>query len=110
MGARIVLRPDLFCRIGSGAYEDRWFIEIDMATEARSTLAGKARRYLSHYRSGFEQRQHGVYPRIVWAAPDARRTDVIEDALRSLPSEAQRLFVVVTQAELVDYLKHEARS
>lgn len=109
MGARVVVRPDLFCRIGSGAYEDRWFLEIDMSTESRSTLAAKAKRYVRHYRSGSEQRDHGVYPRVVWAAPDGRRIEVIEDAIHTLSPEAQRLFVVVTQSELVDYLQHEAR-
>lgn len=110
MGARVILRPDLFCRIGSGAYEDRWFVEVDLATESRSTLAGKARRYLSHYRSGSEQREHGVYPRVVWSVPDGRRAEVLEDALRTLPPAAQHLFVVVTSADLIGYVRSEAGS
>lgn len=109
-GSRMKLRPDLFCRLGCGAYEDRWFLELDMATESRATLAGKARRYIDYFRAGREQAQHGVFPRIVWAAPDIRRCEVIAEVLLGLPREAQRLFAVVTQDELVDYLTREARS
>jgi hypothetical protein len=72
-GSRLWVRPDLFARVGVGALEDRWFIEVDLATEHSGTLAAKAERYLSHYRSGAEQSEHGVYPRVLWVVPDAPR-------------------------------------
>jgi hypothetical protein len=68
-GARRILKPDLFVRIGVGAYEDRWFIEIDQATEAGPTIQSKATGYLEHFRSGTEQRSAGVYPRVIWSVP-----------------------------------------
>jgi hypothetical protein len=110
MGARFVLKPDLFVRIGAGAFEDRWFIEIDLATEARGTIASKAHRYLSHFRSGVEQSDHGVYPRIVWAVPDRRRVEQIHDGLASLPAAAQRLFVVWVYDEVIGRLSAEAQT
>jgi protein involved in plasmid replication-relaxation len=109
--ARLVLKPDLFARIGAGrASEDRWFIEVDLATEASGTILTKARRYIAHYRSGSEQAEHGVYPRVLWAAPDARRAEQIEDALRRLPAEGARLFTVCLLAEAVACLAVEAGS
>lgn len=109
--ARLVLKPDLFVRVGAGrASEDRWFIEIDLATEASGTLRTKAARYLAHYRSGSEQAEHGVYPRVLWAVPNEHRAGQVTDALRHLPDEATRLFSVRLLDEATSFLAAEARS
>jgi Replication-relaxation len=107
-GARAVLKPDLFLRIGIGAYEDRWFVEVDLATEATATIQAKAARYLEHFRSGLEQRHSGVYPRVIWTVPDPRRCEQIEVALSRLPEAARRLFVVWPFEEVVGRLSAEA--
>ncbi|HEV7564376.1 MAG TPA: replication-relaxation family protein [Microbacteriaceae bacterium] len=109
-GARLWVRPDLFVRIGVGALEDRWFIEIDLATEHAGTLLAKAKRYLLHYRSGSEQAEFGVYPRVVWAVPDARRGGQVKEVQRHLPAEARKMFVACQLDELVACLGEEARS
>jgi len=109
-GARLWVRPDLFARVGVGALEDRWFIEIDLATEHTGTLLAKANRYLAHYRSGSEQQEAGIYPRVAWSVPDARRAEQLEKVLRRLPGEAQKMFVVCLRDELVALLADEARS
>ena len=80
-----VLKPDLFLRIGVGAYEDRWFVEVDLATESAPTIAAKAERYLEHYRGGGEQRRHGVYPRVIWTVPNPRAASRSRQALARLP-------------------------
>jgi Replication-relaxation len=108
-GGRVILRPDLFARIGIGALEDRWFLECDLATEARGTLLAKFKRYLAHYRSGTEQRDHGIYPRVLWAVPTDRRAVQVTEAMRQLPTEAERLFSVCLLDEVVDFLAAEAR-
>jgi hypothetical protein len=109
-GARLSIKPDLFARIGVGALEDRWNIEVDLGTEHAGTLLAKAKRYQAHYRSGSEQSQHGVYPRILWAVPDARRAHQVEQVLRRLPAEAQRMFAVCLLGEVAGYVAMEARS
>jgi len=109
--ARLVLKPDLFVRVGAGsASEDRWMVEIDLATEASGTLRTKAARYVAHYRSGSEQAEHGVYPRVLWAVPNEHRSGQVKDALRSLPDEATRLFTVCLLGEAVAFLAAEAHS
>jgi Replication-relaxation len=109
-GSRLRVKPDLFVRVGIGALEDRGFIEVDLATEHQATLLAKAERYLAHYRSGSEQRDHGVYPRVVWSVPDARRAAQLSDVLRRLPAAMRRMFIVCRHTELVDRLADEARS
>ena len=110
MAARKMLRPDLFVRIGVGALEDRWWIEVDMATEARSTIMTKGKRYIDYYRSGEEQSQHGIFPRTIWAVPDRRRAEEVGDPLRHLPGGAERLFVVWPYDEVIGRLAAEAAS
>ena len=111
MGARVVLKPDLFLRLGAGHVdEDRWFVEIDMATESAGTLATKFKRYGQHFRAGEEQRRTGVYPRVIWAVPNVRRASVLNDVLERLGPEAKQLHVVTTQTALVPLLTAEARS
>lgn len=109
-GARLVLKPDAFVRIGVGSLEDRWFAEVDLATETSGTLTEKARRYLLHYRSGNEQRSGGVYPRILWMVPDERRREQAAAAFARLPQELRRLMVVWRFDEVIQRLSQEASS
>jgi hypothetical protein len=112
-GARRVLKPDLFVRIGAGeqaAQEDRWAIEIDMATEARGTLQAKCSRYIEHLRTGSEQRSHGTYPRVLWATTTQRRAAQLRETITGLSDKAGRLFTVCLQDEAAGLLASEARS
>jgi hypothetical protein len=110
MGARLILKPDLFLRIGAGALEDRWMVEVDMATEHHSTLRTKLSRYYAHYRTGTEQHEHSVYPRVLWVVPDAHRAEQVAGVVRRLPTEARRLFSVCVFDQAVAFLTAEACS
>jgi hypothetical protein len=108
LGARLTLKPDLFIRVAvpGSSFEDRWYVEVDLATEATGTILAKAKRYLAHHRSGSER----VHPKVLWAVPDARRAERIHSALGYLPVEAQRMFAVCLTSEVVEFLTTEARS
>jgi Replication-relaxation len=112
MGARLILKPDLYLRVAvpGSAYEYRWLCEVDMATEHKGTLLAKCQRYLAHYRSGTEQHEHGVYPKVLWLVPDERRAAQIEEILGRLPIEARRLFTVCEFDDAAQFLAAEARS
>jgi hypothetical protein len=109
-GARRVLKPDLFVRVGAGAHEYRWAIEIDMATEARGTLHAKCWRYVEHLRTGSEQHLHGTYPRVLWATTTERRAEQLRDTIARLPDHAGRLFTVCLQEAAIQLMAREARS
>jgi hypothetical protein len=105
--ARLILKPDLFVRVGAGSVnEDRWLIEVDLATEASATIRAKANRHLTFYRSASEP----VHPRVLWTVPDVRRAEQIADVLRRLPAPAERLFSICLLDEVVGFLAAEARS
>lgn len=112
MGARLILKPDLYLRVAvpGSAYEYRWLCEVDMATEHKATLLAKCQRYLAHYRSGTEQHEHGVYPKVLWVVPDEQRAAQIEEILGRLPIEARRLFTVCQFDDAAQFLAAEARS
>jgi hypothetical protein len=107
-GARRVLKPDLFVRLGAGALEDRWMIELDLGSESGRTLARKAAIYLEHYQSGREQYDHGVYPRVLWTAPDGQRAAQIENVLDAQSAEVRRLCSVCVFDEVIAFLASEA--
>jgi hypothetical protein len=110
LGGRLILKPDLFVRAGAGAFEDRWFVEVDRATEAAATITGKGRQYLAHFRSGAEQRAQGIYPRVLWSVPDKARAEVVAEALAGLSAPVVGLFVVCCHDDAVDRLAEESIS
>jgi hypothetical protein len=77
---RALLRPDLYLEIGRGDLEYRWFVELDRATHHRPALVRKARVYEGYYRSGIEQADGGIFPRVLWIA----RTDEHAARLREV--------------------------
>lgn len=108
----VTLKPDLYVRVAlpGSDREYRAMIEVDLATEAAATIHAKASRYLSHYRSGEELRQHGVHPRVIWLAPDERRSQQLAEVIARLPAEARGLFAICRADELISLLITEARS
>jgi hypothetical protein len=105
--ARLTLKPDLFARVGAGqASEDRWMIEVDLATESSITLRAKIDRHLAYWRSGSES----IHPRVLWSAPDERRATQIADVLHRVPEEERRLFSLSLASEVAGFLAREARS
>lgn len=90
------LKPDGFVRIGLGAYEDRYFIEVDLATESRSIIAGKLRAYVAYFNSGAEQEAEGVFPRVLLLTTSDERKEALVDTCSRLPAESWRLFTVTT--------------
>lgn len=88
------LKPDSFLRLGAGDFEDSYFIEVDRGTEGSRALIRQLKAYLAYQASGREQRQRGVFPLVLWLAPDARRAQVITDCVRALPRADRGLFRV----------------
>jgi len=96
-----LIKPDAYLRIGLGAYEDRFFIEVDLGTESRSVVASKLRAFLAYYRSGEEQAEHGVYPRVLLLTSSENRRAVLVDLCARLPADDWGLFTLNTLANFV---------
>jgi hypothetical protein len=110
LGGSVLLKPDAFVRVGIGAYEDRYFVEVDLGTESRSVIAAKVRAYLDYFHSGTEQAQHGVFPRVVLLTnTEARRTALV-DVVSGLPAEHWALFTVATLDRALEVLSGHVES
>ena len=103
-GGRRVLKPDAYTRVGVGAYEDSWFLEVDLGTESSATLDRKLAVYRSYWRSGREQATHGVFPRVLWLVPSERRHAVVADACARQPAEAWALSMVTLYDDAIGLL------
>jgi hypothetical protein len=103
-GRPVTLKPDAYVRLGVGEFEQRSFLEVDLGSEGRGALAAKCRYYINYYRSGQEQTQHGVFPRVVWATTNQARVRLLVDVCSALPPEYWQLFQVVLFDALINAL------
>lgn len=104
-GKLVSIKPDISAVTTFGDYEDRWFIEIDLDTEAPTKIVEKGYRYHEYYRSGLEQKQHEVFPLVVWIVPDSKRKDSLNKHLRKEFSAWPNIFAVITLDELEPLLR-----
>lgn len=93
-GGRRVLKPDAYVRLGVDDFEMTAFIEMDLDTESVPTIARKLAVYVDYWRTGTEQREHDVFPRVWWLVPDIARLRAITAAIQRVPAEARDLFTV----------------
>lgn len=91
-GAAVWLKPDAFARFAVGEYEHVSFVEVDRATASAPTISRKLDVYRRFWQTGREQDRFGVFPRVVLLAPHDARREVLAEAIRRQPPEAQRLY------------------
>ncbi len=103
-GARLTLKADAFCKLGTDEWAYSWLVERDMATESSVTIERKARRHLDYLRSGTALRESGVSPRVIWIVPDEDRAEVIRRVLEPLGADSRRLFAVAPAADALAVL------
>jgi hypothetical protein len=101
-GAPATLKPDAFAVLDLGRFEDRYFCEIDNATESGTRIVEKARAYIRYWQSGREIAASGVFPQVLWVTTTETRRDFMIGCLARLPAEHWQLFAVVTAAEATD--------
>lgn len=92
-----VLRPDLAVTITSPAYEDRYLVEVDRATENPGRVIATCWRYQEH------QAQAGdgdVFPLVVWLVPTDRRRHRLERAIAHSAGLLRDLFRVIRLDQL----------
>lgn len=105
VSGRRVLRPDGFLALGVGAYELRWFIEVDRSSESLPVIVRKCRLYADYYQSGKEQAAHGgIFPRVCWIVPDEPRAERLRQAITGDRRLPKRLFVVTISEHAVTVL------
>jgi hypothetical protein len=54
------LKPDSYVRLGVGAYEDSYFLEVDRGTEGSRAIERQLAAYAAYHQSGPEQTERGL--------------------------------------------------
>ena len=95
-----VLRPDLDVTITSPAYEDRYLIEVDRATENPGRVIATCWRYQEHQATTSQASDGGVFPLVVWLVPTDRRRHRLERAIAHSTGLLRDLFRVIRLDQL----------
>jgi hypothetical protein len=99
-GARTLLKPDAFVRLGVGAFEDSYFVEVDRATHSGPSVARKLTLYRRYWQTGREQeRRHGVFPKVLVLVPSEARRAALVRVAATLPAESWPLFQIAHYEE-----------
>lgn len=103
-GERLTLRPDLLMSVTTPEYLDRYFIEVDRATENPARVIAKCWQYVRYRRSGAEQRSTGAFPAVLWIVPTTKRQAQLRAHLEAaeLP---QDMFTVLILDELPEIIR-----
>jgi hypothetical protein len=96
---RLTLKPDAYVVTATAAFEDSAFLEVDLGSESPSVLRRKVAAYLAYRRTGREEREHGVYPLVVFIVPNERRAAAAAQVLAPLPTSDLALFRVVLSGD-----------
>ena len=95
-----VLRPDLAVTITSPAYEDRYLMEVDRATENPGRVIATCWRYQEHQATTSQASDGGVFPLVVWLVPGDRRRHRLERAIAHSTGLLRELFRVIRLDQL----------
>ncbi|MGH3431076.1 MAG: replication-relaxation family protein [Mycobacteriales bacterium] len=101
-GARAVLKPDAFLRLGFGSYQDTYFIEVDQATQSLPAINRKLVVYRRFYATGREQERYGAFPQVLFLAPSEERRAALADLIERQPDEIRRFAAVALQDDAPD--------
>ena len=95
-----VLRPDLAVTITSPAYEDRYLMEVDRATENPGRVIATCWRYQEHQATSAQASDGDVFPLVVWLVPGDRRRHRLERAIAHSTGLLRDLFRVIRLDQL----------
>jgi hypothetical protein len=108
-GERRTLEPDLAAVVETEAFEERWFLEVDLGTESMPTLLRKCGQY-EHYRaSGQEQTIHDSFPLVWWVLTSEQRAQRLSSSIGRSPSLTPALYRITTFGQLNQALTEAVR-
>lgn len=98
------LRPDLFVALGVGDFEHHWFIEVDLGTETLQRRITKCKQYQAYYRTGHEQADQGLFPKVCWILPNSMLATQLQDAISRTKGLTDNLFETTTHYDALEHL------
>lgn len=105
-GVQRILKPDLMVTVSSDAYDDHWYLEVDLGTESMPVLLRKCAAYDDYRRTGRPQSEHGVFPRVLWLLPTPARVARLSAAIAADPKLPERLFTCIITDDLLPTIRN----
>jgi hypothetical protein len=99
-----ILKPDLSVSLRATDYEYHWFVEIDLSTHSAAAVVRKCQLYNRYWSTGIEQDRSGLFPRVLFVTPNARRAGLLERAIGGARQLSAKLFAVTTTADAMECL------
>ncbi|HUC89336.1 MAG TPA: replication-relaxation family protein [Patescibacteria group bacterium] len=98
---RLQLKPDMFARIASQTEEMSYFIEMDRGTTYKTALLKKLKIYEQYYVTNKEQQSTGIFPQVLWIAPDEKRAKTIRQATEAINQKIPGICAITTSDHAV---------
>ncbi|WP_315070710.1 replication-relaxation family protein [uncultured Microbacterium sp.] len=95
----LTLKPDLLLVTADPTTETHSFCEIDLGTEHLPAIRRKCTIYQRYYRDGTEERTRGLFPAVIWIAPDEARAAALRTGIAADITLDPDLFTVVTATD-----------
>lgn len=73
-----------------------WFVEVDCDTESSTVLRRKLAAYTTYWKTGTEQQNRGVFPRVLWVVPDQDRAEFLGNVISTDRDIEPALFAITT--------------
>jgi hypothetical protein len=99
-----VLKPDLSVSLKAGDFEYHWYVEIDLSTHSAAAVVRKCLVYQRYWSTGIEQDRSGLFPKVLFVAPNQRRTDLLERSIAAARQLNRDLFAVTTTGGALECL------
>lgn len=99
-----VLKPDAYLALAQGGYLDAWWLELDLGTESSRVVTRQCLAYQRYRQTGREQREYGVFPKVLWVVEDHARGELLARVVAQLPEHVRDLFVITTQPAMIEVL------
>ncbi len=103
-GGSGLLKPDLRLVLRNGQQELHWFVELDRGSEHRPVIRRKLTSYVSAWKDGGEQAEHGVFPRVLWVVPSPRRGAALKEVFDQYTGLPDGMCLVATEDRSIDVL------
>ena len=110
IGVSATLKPDAEVHLRRQRFEDRWWIEVDRATERRSTVRRKLAAYVAYFHTGQEQQRTGMFPLTAWLTTTEARAEVLREVIATFAPRDRRLFRVGLLSAAVPLLLSHGRN
>lgn len=98
-GRQEILKPDLTVVVSHHGNEYRFMIEMDLGTESVNTIISKCSRYHKYLETGIEQREHGVFPLVLFIVKDKKRQAKCETEIKLRLKNKLNIFLFITADE-----------